>query len=319
MPYLVGTDEAGYGPNLGPLLISASAWHIPTDALGFDLYEHLSSVVTRETKPATDRFAIADSKQLYKSRGSFAGLERAIFPVLASLGHRPRQWNAIWNTLAGDSGAHVQELPWYRDYDEPLPVDTDWTEIETLSDQLQATLSSTDIQLVSLRSVAVFPEQFNDMTDRLGSKGQALTTTTLELLAEVLTDLKDDAIHITCDKHGGRNHYLPALQQQFPDYLVEVRQESRPVSIYCWGPSQRRTEIRFQAKGEQFLPAALASLASKYLRELAMRAFNTFWCGHDPQLQPTAGYPNDAKRVRRDIEHIQRDLGIASKTLWRVK
>ena len=28
MPYLVGTDEAGYAPNLGPLVISATVWWV---------------------------------------------------------------------------------------------------------------------------------------------------------------------------------------------------------------------------------------------------------------------------------------------------
>ncbi len=32
MPYLLGTDEAGYGPNLGPLVISASVWEVPDGA-----------------------------------------------------------------------------------------------------------------------------------------------------------------------------------------------------------------------------------------------------------------------------------------------
>ena len=34
MPYLIGTDEAGYGPNLGPLVISTTAWRLPDDGLG---------------------------------------------------------------------------------------------------------------------------------------------------------------------------------------------------------------------------------------------------------------------------------------------
>ena len=29
MGYAIGTDEAGYGPNLGPLVISATVWEIP--------------------------------------------------------------------------------------------------------------------------------------------------------------------------------------------------------------------------------------------------------------------------------------------------
>ena len=36
MPFLLGTDEAGYGPNLGPLVISASVWEVPDG--GDDLY-----------------------------------------------------------------------------------------------------------------------------------------------------------------------------------------------------------------------------------------------------------------------------------------
>ena len=47
MGYLIGTDEAGYGPNLGPLVISASVWHVPRinslpDLARLDLYEQLS-------------------------------------------------------------------------------------------------------------------------------------------------------------------------------------------------------------------------------------------------------------------------------------
>lgn len=32
--YIVGTDEAGYGPNLGPLLVAASCWTISTESFG---------------------------------------------------------------------------------------------------------------------------------------------------------------------------------------------------------------------------------------------------------------------------------------------
>ena len=32
--YVVGTDEAGYGPNLGPLLVAASCWTVATEPLG---------------------------------------------------------------------------------------------------------------------------------------------------------------------------------------------------------------------------------------------------------------------------------------------
>lgn len=35
MGILIGMDEAGYGPNYGPLVVAATAWHAPDAADGF--------------------------------------------------------------------------------------------------------------------------------------------------------------------------------------------------------------------------------------------------------------------------------------------
>jgi hypothetical protein len=78
-------------------------------------------------------------------------------------------------------------------------------------------------------------------------------------------------------------------------------------------------EIAFQAKGESHLPTALASMASKYLRELAMAALNAFWSARVPGLRRTAGYPNDALRFKTDIASVQSELGIDDRMLWRAK
>ena len=32
MTLVIGTDEAGYGPNLGPLVVAATAWQVEADA-----------------------------------------------------------------------------------------------------------------------------------------------------------------------------------------------------------------------------------------------------------------------------------------------
>ena len=46
MGYLIGTDEAGYGPNLGPLVVSASVWRVPDDVGGDELYDRIVPCVT---------------------------------------------------------------------------------------------------------------------------------------------------------------------------------------------------------------------------------------------------------------------------------
>ncbi|MEX2172477.1 MAG: hypothetical protein WD851_24360 [Pirellulales bacterium] len=121
---------------------------------------------------------------------------------------------------------------------------------------------------------------------------------------------------IVCDKHGGRNHYAALVQQHFPETWVETLHESRAASWYRT-TGDAPLEFCFRMEGESFLPAALASMTAKYVRELAMRAFNQFWCARVKDLRPTAGYPGDAKRFRTDIAHEQRRLGIADRLLWR--
>ena len=61
------------------------------------------------------------------------------------------------------------------------------------------------------------------------------------------------------------------------------------------------------------LCVALASMISKYLRELLMAEFNEFWQKHLPGLTPTAGYPGDAVRFFADIEPVRRRLNVADR------
>ena len=75
--------------------------------------------------------------------------------------------------------------------------------------------------------------------------------------------------------------------------------------------------MRFTAKVDAFVPSAVASIAAKYLRELAMQAFNTYWCERLPDLKPTAGYPADARRFKREIAQLQAAEAISDRSLWR--
>src|SRR4051794_9189715 len=73
MGYVIGTDEAGYGPNLGPLVISATVWELPDGQGAADLDRLVAECIARELPPARRGAArdlamlvIADSKLLYK-------------------------------------------------------------------------------------------------------------------------------------------------------------------------------------------------------------------------------------------------------------
>ena len=318
MPYLIGIDEAGYGPNLGPLVITATVWRVESAADQTDLYDLLSGVITSAPNDRSGRLAIADSKALYKPRGPLGALERGVLAAAAVLDHRPDDWPQLCDALDPECRDQCDELPWQTDFHLSLPREMDREQLEGLTSKLQAGLSQSDVTLRAIHSTLVFPARFNRLVQDHGNKSTVLSTLSLRLLARALEGL-DEPVLVICDKHGGRNRYGPLLQTQFPEPLIEVRDESRACSIYRWGPPEQRVETRFAVGGESFLPAALASMTCKYLRELSMRALNDFWVGHLPQLRPTAGYPVDARRFKDQIAAMQGKLGIDDRLLWRCR
>ena len=319
MAYLVGTDEAGYGPNLGPLVVSATVWRV--DSLeDTDLYARLCGVVSSEPRGAGDQLVVADSKALYKPGKGLELLERGVLTFLTALNRRPATWQSIWTLLTADQRDDRTSLPWYATYDRPLPMELAEEELPAGAQRLRVGCERAGCRPIHLESRAIFPRRFNQLVEERGNKAAALSQTTLELVRAVLRLLpSDEPIHVLCDKHGGRNKYGALLQETFPDTLAVVRREGRDESVYQLDRGEARRTFTFQAKGESFLPSALASMISKYLRELAMRAFNEYWTQRVTDLKPTAGYPIDARRFKQQIAGTQQQLGIADRTIWRCR
>lgn len=318
MAYLIGTDEAGYGPFLGPLVIATSVWQVPD--LEVDLRDHLGRATGTSPDELSLPVVIDDSKRVFKRQRGLGTLERTVLPALATtLPGRgaPANWRSLWHQLVPGSEQVLDELPWYQDFDVAIPTGITTAIVDEVTEQLDSFWKRVNVRLLRLQAVALFPPQFNEQVEQYGGKGEVLTRQTLDLVRRQISTLDGEPVLIQCDKHGGRNYYGSALQEAFPEYLVEVRRESRAQSVYRWGPPEQRTEIRFTAKGDSFLPAALASMAAKYLRELAMQAFNAYWAERLPALRPTAGYPADARRFKEEIAQVQAAEKISDATLWR--
>lgn len=320
MGYVIGTDEAGYGPNLGPLVITATVWQAPGDPRSLDLYEILAPAVTPKPPNKTasgEALLIADSKIVYRQGKNLALLERAVFASLGQLNCRPGTWRELLKTLAPQALAHLADIPWYADFDCRVPLDALPSDVDQAESRLASALASAAVRLSAIRSRVIFPSEFNRSVIQQGTKGTVLSQATLELVSDVLANLESEPVWILCDKHGGRNRYGPLLQTQFPEPLIEVRQESRPRSIYRWKRNGQPVEAHFCARGESHLPVALSSMVSKYLRETAMRAFNQFWQRHVKGVRSTAGYPTDAKRFKGEIAAVQKELDVSDAVLWR--
>jgi ribonuclease HII len=108
------------------------------------------------------------------------------------------------------------------------------------------------------------------------------------------------------------------LQNAFADGMVVAREEGRGRSAYEVLGLEREVRLTFQprADAEHFV-VALASMLSKYLREVLMGEFNAFWQGRVVGLKATAGYPRDALRFFEQIRAAAAELGIAEAALWR--
>ena len=83
MVILAGIDEAGYGPLLGPLVVSVAALEMPAELLRADLWDHLSKAVAKDKKGFNGRLLITDSKKAYTPSSGIAHLRRTVLSSLA--------------------------------------------------------------------------------------------------------------------------------------------------------------------------------------------------------------------------------------------
>ena len=313
MPWVVGIDEAGYGPNLGPLVQAAVALRLPAaDPAGWDTLRH---VVRRAHEKPDARLLIDDSKKVY-TRGGLEALERGVWAITAADPHTMHDF--LWS--CGDLpawGEHLCAEAWF-DGGDILPFHIDCAEAWGASEPVRAALG--DRWTGDYRVVPA--PRFNRMVDEYGSKGTVLGRGLIELLEALTAAVPADGepIYFACDKQGGRNFYASILQEAFPDGWVVAERESADESRYRVEGLSRDVSITFRPRADgDSVSVALASMLCKYLREVCMRQFNRFWAGHVPGLAPTAGYPSDAKRFYNEILPAMERLGLAADQVWRKK
>ena len=314
MGLVIGMDEAGYGPNLGPLVVSVTVWEVPGSPQRTNLWRAFESVLTNEPAAGDVRLHVGDSKQVYNPARGLRALERAVLCALEICGDRPQCWNDLLRQLTGGAVHGDEPEPWFDGSDLGLPHSADcgcWDEPATL---WRKRSQKRGIRLRAVASDVVLTERFNRMTDECG-KGAALSRISMQLLRRFWDPESAEPVLVLADKHGGRNRYDELIDEITDGQMIFRIEEGRDLSRYKVGNS----ELRFQTRSEEHLPVALASMVSKYVREIAMVLFNRYWSAHVPELRPTAGYPGDSHRFRADIAAAQAQLGIRDAVLWRTR
>lgn len=305
---LIGIDEAGYGPLLGPLVVAGAAFRVPGAASAAEAGARVAVALR-----AAD-VAVGDSKRLFGATHDLAALER---PVLALAG-APPDLDDLLRRVAVDRSVRGS-APWYAGR-RPLPALVADAHVIDVRARLDAALAGDAIEFAGF-AADVVPERRLNLLFEEGNKADAL----FGVAAGVLDRLAgrraaSESLHAVFDRQGGRAYYGPKLQNRWPEGLVMPLAESARVSSYRLhvggGPAEASFEVEADGRHPQ---VGLASMLAKYLREVFMGLFNEHFAGICPGVPPTAGYVEDGRRWLKQTRAQRDAAGVADADLVRVR
>jgi ribonuclease HII len=274
---VVGIDENGLGPLLGPLVVTAVAFETPS----YDRDTFWRAV--KEILPADD------SKKLF-SRSSLKSAEKATLSWLGAFG--------VEVTSHGDLAAQICLTPPFslprghaacegcRPGTENLPVWTDYVDLEPVG-RARRSYDRLDIRPAFVRAFSVCPGIYNAATSNPDMNKFRLD---FQLMMELVKALSkhcgsDGEILALCGKVGSTRYYGPWLEAAGIGAWT-AEEEDREISSYQV-PSVGKISFIKDGDGSH-LPVAVASMVGKYLRELAMRDLNRSLAL--PGIRPASGY-----------------------------
>lgn len=313
---LIGIDEAGYGPLLGPLCHGVAAIRVSEapDGSPPNLWKALRPAVARAG--AKRALAIDDSKKVYQAGKNLRGLERGVYAFLVcARATQPVSRADLQALLPEVDLSELSRDAWLDEIDPPAYDETFKTE------RLQKALERIGAQVVTVCARAVSARAFNVSIEKGANKAEANWRVTAYELARLREmSLPGERIFAAIDRQGGRKFYASLLCEIFQTALIQVECETNIASIYRLDDGGREIRVGFFVGGESHhLPVALASMAAKLAREKYMERFNAFFQRHQPGLKRTAGYYGDAHRFLKDTAILRKQLNIDNREFIRVR
>ncbi len=302
MAVFVGIDEAGFGPILGPLVVSSSAFSLPHNLIGTDLWQILRRSLAQKRKHLAGRLLITDSKKAYSRSLGTKHLERTVLACLKCLGREPCTLTELIALLCPDCLARLSDYPWYKEAGN-CQLGAEPADIKLASAVLNDDLSANGIKLLDLKSCCLDVGHYNKMVDSVKNKARVLFTATSRLIKSAFDEFGGDELQIVVDRQGGRVRYRANLQRMFEGMELQILSENPAASSYELAAGGRKMRLHFVVGAdERYLPVSLASMVSKYLRELLVANINRYFTGFHSDLKPTAGYWKDGLRFIEDLK-----------------
>jgi hypothetical protein len=298
MPWVIGIDEAGYGPNLGPFVQVGVCLNLPKEDLAG--WTHLAKRIHLAGGKSPGRVLVDDSKKVYGPTKNLSKLATA-FPLMC-----PTVPESLADWLNYRVGGTASVEDW-------------WQVTETLPEIPREIPLFPEAGPVALNVVTT--AEFNRVVEVRNTKGEVPAMGVAVLLQSLVAQLPgEDGVIAFADKLGGRNEYGGILSEAFPECWPVTERESATESRYRLLNLPREITVIFRPRAEGgSVAVALASMLAKYTREVFMQQFNRYWMDRVPGLLPTAGYPMDAKRFYQAIRGVMEAEGWHEDYIWRCR
>ena len=327
---LLGIDEAGYGPLLGPLCHGLCVLRVPEGGPADrppDLWERLAPAVSRHPAPA-GAFAVDDSKLIHAGLGKLARLGHSVAAFLQCVAATADasgngQAGMLRRLLAPEDLLRMETDAWGRLAERltgEVEEDLSWSGPGPAALQgLRLRLKQTGTEVLCYGARALAAGDFNARLGVLGNKAEVNWERAAALLRQGAALARPgERLHAVIDRQGGRKFYGPKLMELFGGAWVYTEAERPERSAYRLEFDAREVRVEFREKAESHaLPVALASLAAKLARELVLARLNAYFRALDATLAPTAGYYTDAQRFLGQTEALRRKHGIADERFIR--
>ncbi len=257
MKYIIGIDENGMGPLMGPLVITGI---LAKSRIKFDWFK-----------------GVEDSKRFFsRNQNSFKKMEEfALSFFLSVYGYLPSSpVEFITKITEGISCPASKRICW-----ESIPDHFIWADMEKVrekAEEFKRWMEEENILIKSIFSRIFCVYEINNLIDKGYKKGF------IDFIGfcEVIERLKKKKMEVIAGKIGGMKRYFLFLKYKFPDYFIETIEERPELSTYILKNENSFFKISFVEDVEDKLFfAALSSIIGKYIRELLMvsirRSFNS--------------------------------------------
>ncbi len=274
--YVVGVDENGLGPLLGPLVTTATTWQ-------------LSRYQATRVADVGRALGVDDSKTT-AGFGQMKLAESLTLAVLEKLtGQVPRDVDGLFGGLLLDGPlllrGHCPKTSLAQCWSISPQLPCLGGDVEQGREILKG-LATRGIKLVRARSAVSCTGSLN----RLLRLGQSRVEVDLELMERLVLDARaavGSEVRAVCGMVGGIRNYPEKLRHIDKALLTPRDAAHKNLAYDVEGVGQLHFEIDADAT---HMPVAFASMIGKYVRELWMERQNRFYRSHDPELKDVSGY-----------------------------